>query len=152
VPGTTPSAPAPTPTEPADADDKPSKTAVSLAFDAANPLTRGTSTTLVLTLANTGRADGEKPGKGPATGKITGELTLPAGVTLVSSAGGDGWKCVEASTGAVCRHPSVPHGKSTTARIPVSVAADAASGTPSMLITSNNLGSRTVKCSSGVTG
>ncbi len=140
------------PGEPGDLEDEPGKTTVALDFDPAKPMARGSTSTLVLTLTNTGRADGEvkKNGKGPVTSKITGELTLPAGVTLAGTAAGDGWKCAAVSTGAVCRHPSIATGATTTARIPVTVAADAASGAPRMVITSNKIGSRTIQCSGGV--
>jgi RNA polymerase sigma factor (sigma-70 family) len=141
--GSGPSAPAPT--NPA---DRQGEANVTLQFDPSPPLARGTNTTLVLTLTNTGWA--EKPGKGPATASITGDLSLPTGVTLAAKAAGDGWRCVAISTGAVCRHPSVPAGQTTTARIAVTVAANAADGVPRMIITSTKIGSRTIYASSGV--
>jgi hypothetical protein len=115
------------------------------------PLTRGKNGTLVLTLTNDGDAEAKKSGKGPATGRITAEFRLPAGVTLRAGSPGDQWRCVESATGAVCQRPSLPAGQSTTARVPVTVASDAADGTPQVTVTSVNIGSQSVQASSGVT-
>jgi RNA polymerase sigma factor (sigma-70 family) len=156
-PGSGPgSTPAPSPV--VAPEDQPGKADVTTRLAPASSLTRGEPGTLVLTLTNNGRAAGTggagaaKAGKGPATAKITAEFNLPSGVTLAAPQAGDGWKCTAISTGAVCRHPSVPAGQSTTARVQVTVAANAADGVPRAIITSNNIGSRTVQSSGGVTG
>lgn len=132
--------------------DKPGRSAVSATLDPDGPLARGRSGILVLTITNNGAGGGgaEASPKGPATAKITATFSLPRGVTLRSGSPGDKWSCSATSGGAVCSRPSLPAGRSTTARVPVAVASDAAAGTPRATLTSANIGTRTVEASSGV--
>jgi len=132
--------------------NNPGRAAVTLSLSPAGSLTRGTASTLVLSLTNDGRTAGETPGEGPATARVTAELALPRGVTLRAPGAGDHWQCAAISSGAVCHRPSLPAGWTTTARIPVTVAPDAESGVPWATVTSTNIGSRTVESTSGVTG
>jgi len=132
--------------------NNPGRAAVTLSLSPAGSLSRGTASTLVLSLTNDGWTASETPGEGPATARVTAELALPRGVTLRAPGAGDQWQCAASSSGAVCRHPSVPAGWTTTARIPVTVAPDAESGVPWATVTSSNIGTRTVQSTSGVTG
>jgi RNA polymerase sigma factor (sigma-70 family) len=162
VPGQQQTEPAPAPGAPSTGAplpaDKPGRADVSANLDPARPLARGRSSVLVLTMTNNGRSDGTGGGgaeakpNGPATAKITATFSLPRGVTLGSGSPGDKWSCSATSGGAVCSRPSLPAGRSTTARVPVTVAADAAAGTPSATLTSTNIGTKTVSASSGVVG
>jgi RNA polymerase sigma factor (sigma-70 family) len=88
-------------------------------------------------LAGSPPGEGADGGGGGGTGRLTERAvapalaaglrltaTLPHGVRLAGPDAGDGWQCTATADGAACRRAPLRAGATTTARLPVEVAAD----------------------------
>jgi hypothetical protein len=92
---------------------------------------QGETGTVGFTLTNTGSS---------ATPTLTATITLPNGVSLVSTVkgidtGGSGWSCKPTDAGAVCTYPALTPGASTTLALQVLVAPEAPVGSGPVAIT-----------------
>ena len=141
---------APADPRPTDAGDDPVWTAtepsgVVGSIEPVGKLTPGAEATLVLTVSVS--ASIELLGLGP----ITATVTLPTGITLLGSDGGDGWSCSGAST-VICVLARLGVGETARVLLRVAVAPSAAVGAPLLQLSVPDLGSSTVITNSGSGG
>ncbi|MBX6749318.1 MAG: sigma-70 family RNA polymerase sigma factor [Micromonosporaceae bacterium] len=138
---------APVDPRPSDAGDAPVWTAaessgVVASVEPVGELTPGQEGTLVLTV--TASVSIKLLGLGP----ITATVTLPTGITLLDSDEGDGWSC-SGTTTVVCVLAQLAVGETAQTLLKVAVAPSASVGLPLLQISVPDVGSSTVRTSSG---